>query len=155
MAGPQRPDPPWMGPGTSTAQLNTAASPVTVRSSNWCIRVALGSCTRFTVFPMTGEAMTAPNPMPGSPSVRTATFTARPLAAAAALNLARYSNSHLQRRSAEDRRAGLHAEDIQHRQEDHDQDGHQVLRIQSDIHIAQHHRADGNGRYGCRTEYAE
>ena len=41
----------------------------------------------------------------------------------------------------------LHAEDVQHREENHDQDGGEILRVQADIHVAQHHRPDGNRRH--------
>ncbi len=44
-------------------------------------------------------------------------------------------------------RAGPHAENVEHGKENHYKDGHQVLGVQADIHVAQHHGADGDGRH--------
>src|SRR5450631_3091995 len=43
--------------------------------------------------------------------------------------------------------ARLHTENIDDRERDHDQDGNEVLRIQANIHAAEHHRADRELRY--------
>ena len=45
-----------------------------------------------------------------------------------------------------DHRSGLHAEDIDDREEDHDDDGNEILRVEADIHVAQHHGPNGNWR---------
>src|ERR1700733_3109902 len=44
------------------------------------------------------------------------------------------------------RRPCLHAENIDDRQKDHEQDRHQVLGIDADFHVSQNHQADMNGR---------
>ena len=43
--------------------------------------------------------------------------------------------------------AGLHAENIDDREHDDDQDGDEVLRVQSNIHAAERHGADGESGY--------
>ena len=45
-----------------------------------------------------------------------------------------------------DERPGFHSEDIHHRKENHQEDGNQVLRIDSDIHVAQNHGPKTNRR---------
>ena len=45
------------------------------------------------------------------------------------------------------RRAQTQAEDIQHREEDHQQDRGQILRVQADVHVAQNHRANLDWRH--------
>src|SRR5580700_9148876 len=42
-----------------------------------------------------------------------------------------------------DESARLHAENIDDREHDNDQDGNEVLRVQSNIHAAEHHGANG------------
>src|ERR1700686_3980077 len=65
-----------------------------------------------------------------------------------------------------DESARLHAENIDDRERDHYQDGCKILRVQSNIHAAEHHRADLKlwhlpdvdnpiTRRNCRPEYPE
>src|SRR4029077_294672 len=65
-----------------------------------------------------------------------------------------------------DESARLHAENIDDRECDHYQDGGEILRVQSNIHTAEHHRADLKLRHfpnvdnpitrrNCRPEYSE
>ena len=65
-----------------------------------------------------------------------------------------------------DESARLHAENVDDRERDHDQDGDEVLRVQANIHAAQNHGADGKLRHfpevddpmtggDCRPEDAE
>jgi len=46
-----------------------------------------------------------------------------------------------------DQRAGADAKYIDDRQQDHDKNGSQVLGVEADIHIAQHHGTDVNRRH--------
>ncbi len=56
------------------------------------------------------------------------------------------SGNFRRREDVLNRRARLHAKDIDDREKNHQQDRHQILRIDADIHVAEHHRADMNGR---------
>ena len=43
--------------------------------------------------------------------------------------------------------AGAHSEDIQRGEKNYQQDGGKILRVQADIHVAQDHGANGDGRH--------